>query len=79
LVTFGSLTLGFKFPPHHQKSKYTMARSALQTNLDTSAIASKNLSRLLSRLDQKLDSGATTTRIERGRIAAVSIPELVCQ
>jgi hypothetical protein len=55
-----------------------MARAAL-TNLDTSAIASKNLSRLLLRLDQKLDSGVTTTRIERARIAAVSMPELLRQ
>ncbi|KAA8912455.1 hypothetical protein FN846DRAFT_903591 [Sphaerosporella brunnea] len=49
-----------------------MARTAaLLTSSDTPAVAAKNLTRLLSRLDQKLASSSpTTTSVERARIAA---------
>jgi hypothetical protein len=50
--------------------------NTVPTGFDSPTVASKNLSRLLSRLDQKLRSGgSSTTPLERAKIAAVGSSE----
>lgn len=62
---------------HREHRNKTMPRTFQATTFETPAVVAQNLSRLLSRLDQKLrPTQGAPSAIERAKIATVRLPSL---